>query len=505
MEGDNGAAGNSRDSVAEAGWHCPPSDFAEAIPAGRRGHPFSWISPVPLWRSRNDVLARRLDDPTNDERRSWMERIHGNNLEPDLRVDRTDLESVSFAVLGDPGEGDASQYAVLPALSAFAHDTDFAVICSDVIYPAGGVNDYEDKFFRPYAGYPHPIYALPGNHDWYDNLTGFMFHFCGKAQPPEAGPAALFSKAGLRRLLWRRPPAPDPAEVAEMRELRGHPEQQAKLPGPYYLIDTGPLQLVCIDTGILGDIDRDQGVWLANVSEESEKPKILLTGKPIYVDGKHRPGTIEGGGTVDDIVRAPEHNYLAAIGGDIHNYQRYPVAVGGRVIQYLVSGGGGAFMHATHRIPLVDLPGVSEAEFRCYPLRGDSLSFYSQLYDKKLGFGAGRYLIPPSEAAAIMAERLKTGATKPEARGVAVSQRSRRAAERVFPLHGAHGPLQGVFSEFFDWNDPPLFKSFLRIDASMDEVRVRCFAATGCVGDAGRRPEDELSAKPRSSGEWHWS
>ncbi len=68
----------------------------------------------------------------------------------------------------------------------------------------------------------------------------------------------------------------------------------------------------------------------------------------------YKPCPIEGGGTVDEIVRNPAHNYVAAIGGDVHNYQRFPVNVDGRVIQYLVAGGGGAFMHATHTIPRVD-------------------------------------------------------------------------------------------------------------------------------------------------------
>lgn len=106
---------------------------------------------------------------------------------------------------------------------------------------------------------------------------------------------------------------------------------------------------------------------------EGPRPKILITGSPLYVDGEHHPCTIEGGnGTVDDIVRDPEHHYVAAIGGDIHNYQRYPVQVDGRTIQYVVSGGGGAFMHATHTIPRVDIANVTEKDFRCYPLRGDS-------------------------------------------------------------------------------------------------------------------------------------
>ena len=138
---------------------------------------------------------------------------------------------------------------------------------------------------------------------------------------------------------------------------------------PYFAIDTGPLLIVGIDTGLGGPIDREQGEWLRRISREVDKPKILLTGKPLYVDGEHHPYPIEGGGTVDEIVRDPEHDYVAAIGGDIHNYQRYSVGVGGRdaPLHYIVSGGGGAYMSATHRIPKVDLDGVGEDDFRLLP------------------------------------------------------------------------------------------------------------------------------------------
>ncbi len=67
------------------------------------------------------------------------------------------------------------------------------------------------------------------------------------------------------------------------------------------------------------------------------------------------------------------------IGGDIHNYQRYPVEVRDRCIEYIVAGGGGAFMHATHRVDRVDLGGVEESEFRAFPLRSDSLWLYSRV------------------------------------------------------------------------------------------------------------------------------
>jgi hypothetical protein len=253
---------------------------------------------------------------------------------------------------------------------------------------------------------------------------------------------------------------------------------------------------VGIDTGMGHSIDREQGQWLRKISGEIGKPKLLLTGKPLYVDGEAHPGSIEGGGTVDEIVRAPEHNYVAAIGGDIHNYQRYCVKVSGREapLYYIVSGGGGAYMSATHRIPKVDLDGVTEDDFVCYPRRGDSLSFYSKLYDRRLGFGRGWLELAPDEAAAYMAERLGIQPTRPGDRVAYVSRRVRRVAEWIFPLPGrGRGPLHHFFSEFFDWNEPPLFKNFLRIDASGKEVRIRCFAATGCAEHEDSPPlEDEV-------------
>src|SRR3712207_9449028 len=70
--------------------------------------PFSWLSPAPLWRSRNQIVGRLLGDPTNDERRRWMEiQRREGKLQPDLVIqDHADLEEFSFLVVGDTGEGD---------------------------------------------------------------------------------------------------------------------------------------------------------------------------------------------------------------------------------------------------------------------------------------------------------------------------------------------------------------------------------------------------------------
>ncbi|WP_232663900.1 metallophosphoesterase family protein [Pseudonocardia sp. TRM90224] len=506
----------SRSSKAGAGWGCRElGEFAELAPMG---NPFSWLRPGPLISSRNDLLAKWFGDPTNDMRREWLRRLDAYAQEAgqqpparDRLVTRfADRDRISVAVLGDPGEGDASQYVVVPVLQRVAADADFGVVCSDVIYPAGGVRTYEGGFYRPYADVPFPLYALPGNHDWYDGLTGFMTAFCDA--PPDAG-APSFEGSGpvwkrlLRKLLWRSPPAATAEDVADMRWYRDAESQQAGQPGPYCAIDAGPVRLVLIDTGMVGGIDAEQAEWLRAVSEGG-RPTILLTGRPIYTYARLQQSPIEGGGDVNEIVTDPAYNYIAVIGGDDHNYQRYPVRLrDGRTVQYIVAGGSGAYLAATHQIPNVDrlAPAVFEEGFRCYPLRGDSLAHFSRRYDKVLRFGSGRLAISPDDATTLMASRI--GIVPPRPGSAVVSRRAIRAADKVFPL-----PAKGTdaahnfMSLLFDTDGVPQFKSFLRLDATADEVVISCWAATGCR-EHEQEPvmEDRVRATRQPDGRWTWA
>ncbi|MBW8482474.1 metallophosphoesterase family protein [Actinomadura parmotrematis] len=500
---------NSRTSEAGAGWVCQrPGRFEELLP--ERVPRFSWRHPAVLWRARNDVVARLFGDPSDDIRRRVLAELGERGVPAGFTVHRG-AEAFSFLVMGDTGEGDRSQYAVVPPLEAVAPGTDFLVIASDVIYPTGDAGDYPEKFFRPYRGYPGPIFAVPGNHDWYDGLRGFLRIFCGVdadcAPPPWTGPFAR-----LATLLWRRSgPVDGPALDAARDRYRGAPGQRGAQPGPYWAIDTPSLRVVGIDTGILGGIDRDQAAWLREVSA-GPKPKVLITGKPIYVDDEHHPGPVEGGGTVDAIVADPACNYVAAIGGDIHNYQRYPVRVGDRTIQYIVSGGGGAFMHATHTIPKVG--SVEEDDFRLYPLRGDSLSRYSRLYGRVTRM-PWFWELTPKEAARVVRHRLgirpargyaEDGpdgiAARPSTRARLVAvllgvPRGRTKRFRLLRLP-VHRTPQRFRSEMADWDHAPFFKHLLRLDVTPDALRIRCHAVTGC-GDHEADPpvEDEVTISLR--------
>ncbi|KAA0929055.1 metallophosphoesterase family protein [Streptomyces apricus] len=492
---------SSRDTAAGAGWgSTEPGTYRNLMP--RRTEELSWVDPRTLWPARNGVLASLFGDPTGRIRERWVAQRAAAGAPSDKVIGHEVPDCFSFMVIGDTGEGDDAQYAVVPGFLRAGRDSAFAVLASDVIYPVGATSDYGPKFFRPYRDYPAPIYAIPGNHDWYEDLDGFMRVFCDA--PPLDPPAAprRLSRAWWRSLLWHRPRPHDEQRLAEARALRSAPGQQAVQPGPYWAIDAGPVRIIGIDTGLLGTVDAEQGRWLREVSR-GDRPKILVTGSPLYVDAEHHPCDVEGGGTVDEIVRDPAHHYVAAIGGDIHNYQRYPVDVDGRTIQYVVAGGGGAFMHATHTMPLVDVGGVTEKDFRCYPLRGDSLAFYSGLYGRRLRMRR-LFTLTDDQAAAVVSRRLGIPPTRARVRETPVTLRTRLVASLLgaggrpdrtsrlrLPVRKAHGRL---FSPGSATYSPPFFKSFLRLDVSPESVRLRCFSATGNLPQELDPPvEDEVT------------
>ncbi len=126
------------------------------MPANTR--PLSWIRPSVLWRARNDVIARRLHDPTDEARAAWVrmarERALATAQDRDFVFRVGAPDRASFVLLGDTGEGHDSQYAVVPDLLARAGGVDLAVICSDVNYPTGDSADYRERFYRPYRSSP---------------------------------------------------------------------------------------------------------------------------------------------------------------------------------------------------------------------------------------------------------------------------------------------------------------------------------------------------------------
>lgn len=497
---------------------------AEAVDVSRIGKPqrkFSWLSPRTLWHSRNNVLASLSGDPTENARRAWVSAQRQNltdrgadeALVRDLTIERPELADFSFMLIGDTGEGDMSQYAVVPAFLAASEGSEFTVIASDVIYPAGDINDYVEKFFVPFAGYSKPIYAIPGNHDWLDGLAGFMKHFCG-AEPPELKfkPPRRQRWARLalvvHHVFWRRPGKVGERTLAQGDALRGAAQASGPpQPNMYFCIDTPNLRIVCIDTGILGRLDHDQGEWLARVSA-GDKPKLMVSGKPVFAGPDASPRRIlpadgSDAGYSDllwNVIRDPANNYVAMLAGDVHHYERHNVQLPeGRVLPCIISGGGGAFMTSTHQIARVERPEFDEGDWVVFPTRGDSLRAYSMVIQRRLArvipwLHRDRIRgIPADEAALIAAERhgldadaeLARGerpAGSPPASAIHVSRRSRLLAWLVWPRRAWY-PVHRV-SESLDWDEPPFFKNFVRAEVTGGELRLVVYGVTGLARDA---------------------
>ncbi|WP_166300259.1 metallophosphoesterase [Bradyrhizobium sp. 2S1] len=257
-----------------------------------------------------------------------------------------DDQDFSFIVIGDPGEGDASQYALIERYLEIGRrdDVKFLIIASDVIYPAGAMADYEKNFHLPFKGFKKPIYAIPGNHDWFDALEGFNANFL----EPQAARAALAARADtdlnltstgtnrIDRLVDR---------AQRLRELYGI--QNGLQRGPFFEIQTADFALIAIDTGILRTIDDRQRAWLTDALARARgKFTMVIPGHPKYAGGTDTStgddafsalfATLENAGV--DVVMA----------GDTHAFEFYvqnkDVAGGARPIYHFVNGGGGAYL-----------------------------------------------------------------------------------------------------------------------------------------------------------------
>jgi hypothetical protein len=145
-------------------------------------------------------------------------------------------------------------------------------------------------------------------------------------------------------------------------------------------------------------------------------------------------------------------------------------------------------MHATHTIPRVDVAGVTEQDFRCYPLRGDSLAFYSRLYGSRLRMRRF-FTLTEAEASAVITERLGIKPTRTPGASTRVTRRVRLVAgllgtgRRPDKAKRFRLPVRKIYTSLFSPSSatysPPFFKCFLRLDVSPESVRLRCYAATG--------------------------
>lgn len=259
--------------------------------------------------------------------------------------------SFRFIVVADTGEGDHSQYSLLPLMHGV--EADFMIINGDVAYPAGSHDDFEAGFFEPYASLGIPIWATAGNHEYYSRGNGREFHdiFCTRKASDS------WSRHGI-------PHVPQPGMYWELRD-----------PG-----DHTPLVVIGLDSGKKANLDGHTGwithinpfgrskrpdheqhrwlEWRLQLADKQKKKVIVLYHIPGLRSRKHDKGT-HLGDLHRILVRHPSVRLVMC--GHIHNHQQFdPQTFRAYVTErhnasppghppphYVVSGNGGATLDST--------------------------------------------------------------------------------------------------------------------------------------------------------------
>jgi hypothetical protein len=238
--------------------------------------------------------------------------------------------------VADLGDGWDSTYAVALAVTrqelslkdptGTTHVTqggDVLVFGGDQVYPTASVDEYQARTVRPYEAamfhgrQPPHLFAVPGNHDWYDGLVSFLRLFCQGRQ----------SKA------WRT------------HQRRSY--FALKLPRGWWLLGT--------DMQLESDVDAAQVEFFENVAKKMGDGDrvILCNAEPEWIYQQVKPHA--GREFLDNNIAFLEETVLGKkvsvfLAGDLHHYRRHENEEGR---QKIVAGGGGAFLHPTH-LPRVD-------------------------------------------------------------------------------------------------------------------------------------------------------
>jgi len=235
-----------------------------------------------------------------------------------------------FDYAADIGDGWNSTYAVADAIAQPELLLDdqgklvkteagrVLVFGGDEVYPYPTRAEYDVRTETPYsmafAGRAHPdVFAIPGNHDWYDSLVAFSRIFCR----PERGFAGCAT-----------------------RQTRSY--FALKLPANWWLL--------AIDLQLGADLDEPQVQYFQKVASRMDDAARLIFCVPeprwILEDAYPSHSSYEELSSTrfleEKVFKRKARVFLT---GDLHFYKRHENAEG---IQKITSGGGGAFLHPTH-------------------------------------------------------------------------------------------------------------------------------------------------------------
>ena len=313
-----------------------PDSIDEALP--RHGM-VRWYNPRLLMRTGfRAAIAKAIGEITdNREVQAALTPIGKGKLSG--AFDYSGESELVIDYVADVGDGWDSTYAVAKAIAAPSlalgqyrlERAKILVMGGDLVYPDPSDQAYRERTIEPYraacehdAAFDADLYAVPGNHDWYDGLFAFTELFCrdGHDWPGREGHDFGCWKTKQKRSYFA-----------------------LKLPHDWWLC--------AVDVQLDDRLNATQLDYFQTVSDKviaKGDKMILCAAKPSWVLETGDYGKVTRNMT--DIAEIFEQNGAVlklVLSGDLHHYSHYiPHDAGPHLI---TAGGGGAFMHPTHMLP----------------------------------------------------------------------------------------------------------------------------------------------------------
>lgn len=295
--------------------------------------------------------------------------FHYNEIDGSPVIDKENpRKEMWLDYISDTGDGWNSTYSVAyyasnPKLTLNTNKKSFdtkrgevLIFGGDEVYPTPSKDAYNKRLITPYEAAfgddtpdekPH-VFAIPGNHDWYDGLSAFTRVFCSDLDRTLGG--------------WFT------------RQRRSY--FALKLPNGWWLFGS--------DGQLQSDIDTPQIDYFREVTEKHMKKGdrvILCIATPTWIY-THKYKEFDEPYDESDLIYL-QNEILAKknidvkvfLAGDYHHYRRHE-ETGNKPkeskVQKITAGGGGAFMHPTNDIDvslLTEIYGNDKKTKRSFALK----------------------------------------------------------------------------------------------------------------------------------------
>jgi acid phosphatase type 7 len=240
----------------------------------------------------------------------------------------------SFHMVGDTGgmrypEGQRKVVEQMNGQIAVSDEGEapaFLYHLGDVVYHFGEAEHYDRQFFKPYAAYPNPIFAIAGNHDTdvnpvaapYNSLDPFTAVFCDTQSRNIS-----FNHSSSRKSMLQ--------------------------PNVYWTLKTPLANIIGLHSNVpkFGYIGDEQREWFI---EELKEAAAQRPGKAIILCVHHAPYTADvNHGSSLYMIQFLEEAFAESgvrpdmvFSGHVHNYQRFhKTYADGNVLPFIVCGAGG--------------------------------------------------------------------------------------------------------------------------------------------------------------------